>query len=142
MTDRQELFVREYLIDLNATAAYRRAGYAAANDRVAASCAHKLLRIAEISEAVEHHRNERMTRLDLDADWVVLGFRMIYLQAQANGRYGAALRALENIARFLGLYETGWSPTPDKSDAAPERLRHELEAAGFDFRRINFPGQG
>jgi len=50
-TDRQELFVREYLIDMNATAAYLRAGYEVEEDASAAVCACKLLRNAKIADA-------------------------------------------------------------------------------------------
>jgi len=49
LTEKQKRFVREYLVDLNGTAAAKRAGYAA---RSAYSIAHELLRKPDIATAV------------------------------------------------------------------------------------------
>jgi len=43
LTPRQQKFVDEYLIDQNATQAYKRAGYKCRSDHAAHSCSHKLL---------------------------------------------------------------------------------------------------
>lgn len=72
LTPKQEAFIREYLVDLNATAAYKRAGYAAANDHVAAANAHALMRKHEISSAIEAALNERNGRVEVTADRVLL----------------------------------------------------------------------
>jgi len=53
LTAKQQRFVDEYLIDRNATAAYRRAGYDVADDNTAAVNARRLLRNAQVRAAVE-----------------------------------------------------------------------------------------
>jgi Terminase small subunit len=65
LTRREAVFVREYLVDLNAAAAARRAGYSARSARFQAS---RLLTKANVSEAVAEAHSDRLRRLDLSAD--------------------------------------------------------------------------
>jgi phage terminase small subunit len=141
LTDKQEAFVREYLVDMNGAAAYVRAGYMAASDHVAASCAHKLLMNADIASAIDDAQVARMDRLDLNADWVVARFRLVYLRAWHEGDYAVAIKALENIARYLGIYERD-NRQKKYTEADAERIRSELVARGMDFTRKNFPAHG
>lgn len=68
MTPRQQRFVDEYLVDLNATQAAKRAGYSAhyASDR---GC--KLLQTPEVAEAIKKAQNARAVRTGVTADRVV-----------------------------------------------------------------------
>lgn len=68
MTPKQEAFVREYLIDLNATQAAIRAGYSAAT---AYSQGQRLLKDVEISAAIEKAMAERSMRTNITQDQVV-----------------------------------------------------------------------
>jgi phage terminase small subunit len=67
LTPRQEVFVREYLIDLNATQAAIRAGYAPNAAKVQAS---RLLTKANITDAIAKAQSERADRLEITADRV------------------------------------------------------------------------
>jgi phage terminase small subunit len=120
LTDKQEAFVREYLLDMNAAAAYVRAGYEVADGTVAASCAYKLLRNAHVASAIDREQVARMEKLRIDADWVVERFKLVYLRAMTDDDYAAANRAY--------------------TEADAERIRSELVARGFDFTRKNWPG--
>src|SRR4051794_39135134 len=71
LTGRQRRFVEEYLVDLNATAAYRRAGYEPRNDNVAAVQAHKLLKNAKVQEAVRAASEARSQRTEITQDYVL-----------------------------------------------------------------------
>lgn len=68
LTDKQEMFCREYLIDLNATQAAIRAGYSekTANEQGAQNLA-KLSIQSRISEL----KAQRNDRIDIDADYVL-----------------------------------------------------------------------
>lgn len=68
MTPKQERFVQEYLIDLNATQAAARAGYSpkTSNEQGA-----RLLANASIAGAVQKALAERSERVRIDADWVL-----------------------------------------------------------------------
>jgi phage terminase small subunit len=71
VTPKQEAFVREYLIDLNASAAYQRAGYAATGNSAEVS-ASKLLRNPQVSAAVDAAIKARGERTQVTADAVLL----------------------------------------------------------------------
>jgi phage terminase small subunit len=72
LTEKQRAFVREYLVDLNATQAYLRAGYTAATKRVAETGGSRMLRIAEIAAEVAAAMEERGKRTKVTADRVLL----------------------------------------------------------------------
>jgi len=67
----QKRFCEEYLIDGNATAAYKRAGYRASNDTVASANSLKLLGDHRISSQVEKLQQERAQRCQFTADDVM-----------------------------------------------------------------------
>jgi len=68
MTPKQRRFIDEYMIDLNAARAARRAGY---GQRWAAHQGRRLLRTPEIAAAVARAQGERSTRTRVTADLVV-----------------------------------------------------------------------
>lgn len=70
ITDKQQRFVDEYLKDLNATAAYMRAGYRATG-HAAVACAHKLMKNRYILQAIAEGKKAREARTDIEADRVV-----------------------------------------------------------------------
>jgi phage terminase small subunit len=71
LTAKQERFVQEYLIDLNATAAYKRAGYKAASGRSAENAASRLLGNVGVQRAIQAGQQKTIARLQLTADHVV-----------------------------------------------------------------------
>lgn len=71
LTPKQQRFVDEYLIDLNATQAYIRAGYAVKNEDVAAATASKLLRNAKVQEAIQEAQTKRQEQTQIDAAYVL-----------------------------------------------------------------------
>lgn len=66
---KQKLFVDEYLIDLNATAAAIRAGY---SKKTAAFIGHENLRKPQIQEAIRQEKDKRAERTEIDQDKVLL----------------------------------------------------------------------
>ena len=74
MTPKQEAFVREYLVDLNATAAALRAGY---NAKTAHSTGHENLRKPEIAAAIQAEMNKRAERTKITADYVLQGIQEV-----------------------------------------------------------------
>ena len=68
MTPKQEAFVREYLIDLNATQAAIRAGYSV---KAAKEQASRLLTNANVASAVEKALAARSDRTFINADYVL-----------------------------------------------------------------------
>jgi len=70
LAPKQQRFVEEYLIDLNATAAYRRAGYTASGNSAEVN-ASRLLSNAKVAAAIAEAMAARSKRTKVDADWVL-----------------------------------------------------------------------
>jgi phage terminase small subunit len=124
LTDKQEAFVREYMIDLNATQAYLRAGYKV-NDNVARANASRLLTNANVHARIEQLQAERAKKLELDANWVlrrlkdisdrcmqsepVLEFDYEEKKLVETGEYkfdsNGANKATELIGKHLGMFK-------------------------------------
>lgn len=67
---KQERFAIEYLIDLNATAAYKRAGYGGQGN-VAESAAARLLSNVKVSQFIQMAMDKRSNDLGIDAKYVL-----------------------------------------------------------------------
>lgn len=76
LNERQEKFVLEYLVDLNATQAAIRAGY---SPKTAYSIGQRLLKHVEISRQIAEAREEQATRTGVTADRVLLEFAHLAL---------------------------------------------------------------
>jgi phage terminase small subunit len=68
LTVKRQAFVDEYLVDLNAAQAARRAGYSPKN---ANRIGHELLTMPEVAAAVEAAKAARAERVQIDADYVL-----------------------------------------------------------------------
>ena len=68
LTEKQQRFVDEYLVDLNAAAAARRAGYSA---KTADRTGHKLLHNAEVASLIADAKQERSARTQITQDDVL-----------------------------------------------------------------------
>lgn len=69
LTEKQQLFVDEYLIDLNATQAATRAGYSV---KTADQQGSRLLANVKVQQAIAEHMAERSKRTGVNQDRVVL----------------------------------------------------------------------
>ena len=70
LTPKQKRFVEEYLIDLNATAAFRRAGYVATGNAAEVN-ASRLLRNAKVATAIAQAQSKRSVRTEITQDMVL-----------------------------------------------------------------------
>lgn len=121
LTDKQQRFCDEYLIDLNATQAAIRAGY---SEKTAKEQGARLLTNANILAYVQEKQSIISEKLDLSHEWVLLRFKEISdrcMQAEPittrddegniveTGEWkfdsNGANKATENIGKHLGFYE-------------------------------------
>jgi len=116
LTAKQQRFVAEYLIDLNATKAAIRAGY---SEKTAGSVGGENLKKPEIAAAIQASMNQRTERTQVDADYVL---RTIVdtierckqaepvrdRDGEATGEYkfdaGAVLKGAELLGKHLKLF--------------------------------------
>lgn len=97
LTDRQEAFVAEYLIDLNATQAAIRAGY---SEKTAQEQGSRLLSKAMVSDAIAEGAKKRIRKAEITAQDVLEG---LYLEATREGE-GASHGARVSAWGLLGKY--------------------------------------
>ncbi len=74
LTDKQLLFCKEYIIDLNATQAAIRAGY---SEKTANRIGSENLTKLDIQAEVQKLMNERSKRCEMDADYVLTRYKKI-----------------------------------------------------------------
>lgn len=112
LTAKQKLFVREYLIDLNATQAAIRAGYSV---KTAEAIGHENLRKPKIAKEVEKAMSEREQRTEITADRVLKELAKIGFANMSDyttwGPKGVALKdastlTLEQAAAISEVSET------------------------------------
>lgn len=104
LTPKQQRFVQEYLIDLNATQAYRRAGYKVRSDNVAAVNADRLLRNAKIAAAIAEAKKQRAQRCALSADVVIQRLDRESRRLGNGATHMARVQALKLLGQHLGLF--------------------------------------
>ena len=71
MTEKQKIFADEYLIDLNATRAYRVAYPSVKKDETAAAAAARMLRNVKVAAYIQDRMQERQKRTEITQDRVL-----------------------------------------------------------------------
>lgn len=141
LTAKQQAFVREYLVDLCATAAARRAGYSA---RTAKEQAAELMRKPQIAEAITEAQKARADRTEITADNVL---RDLWAIAQADARelvelrrtccrycWGAGFR-YQRTAGELERDREAWEALDDKAKARLGGVFDEKGGPGYHAKR-------
>lgn len=104
LTPRQERFVTEYLIDLNATKACVRAGYAENSSHVTGP---RLLDNARVRDAIQHLQNKRAERVGIDAAWVLREAAELAQKAKSakNGEpdFAAWAKGIELVGKHMSI---------------------------------------
>lgn len=141
---KQEMFCKEYLIDLNATQAAIRAGY---SERTASATASRLLKNVNVLARVKELKDKRAEELELDAYWVLKRLKDISdrsMQAEPvlmydpgsqemveTGEYqfdsNGANRATELIGRHVGMFDPKLHLQMQMLEAQVERTKAETE---------------
>lgn len=122
LTPKQVRFVDEYLIDLNASAAARRAGYSV---RTADAIGRENLGKPTVAAAIAERQAERSKRTQIDADWVL---RRLAREADAD------LSQLHDAAGNL-LPIGDWPMVFRQGLVVGFETAHEVEGAG-DSKRV------
>lgn len=134
LTPKQQRFVDEYLIDLNATQAAIRAGYSA---KTARQIGERLLTNVDIQAALSARMKDREARTEITQDKVIADIEAIKRDAMKAipDRFGnllmanhaAALKATELQGKHLGMFKervelTGKDGKPIQTQQVPLEL--------------------
>lgn len=106
LTKKQERFVEEYLIDLNATQAAIRAGY---SRKTAEQIGYQLLQKPSVQEKLSEAMARRSKRTGITQDLVLdeigkVAFRAAADSAESDLKVSNKLKALELLGKHLGLF--------------------------------------
>ena len=132
LTPKQKRFVAEYLVDLNATAAARRAGYSAKTaDRIGP----ELLGKTCVSEAIQQAIRERQQRTEVTQDYVIKKLKEITDKDASDAqdsdlKYVNKIKALELLGKHLGTWEPrddGPKDEAKEDDPITRSLKEEQE---------------
>ena len=102
MTPKQESFCREYLVDLNATAAAHRAGY---SERTAKQQGSRLLTNVDVQAAIAEAQEARAKRTSLTQDAVVEGLLKEAKFTGDGSSPAARVSAWAHLGRHLGIFQ-------------------------------------
>lgn len=82
LTNKQKLFADEYLIDLNATRAYKAVYKSCKKDETAAAAGARMLRNVKVAEYIQQRMKDREKRTEITQDFVL---QELYAIASAKG---------------------------------------------------------
>ncbi len=104
LTSKQKAFVQEYLIDLNATQAARRAGYK--NPEIG----RQLIANNNVSKAIQAALKAREKRTEVTQDYVIAKLREIAEKDASDGpdsdlKYSSKIKALELLGKHVGAFD-------------------------------------
>ncbi len=137
LTPKQEMFAKEYLIDLSATQAAVRAGY---SKRTARSQGQRLLTNVDIAKAIAAGQAKRGKRTEIDADYVLTTIRdtierckqavPVLRDGEETGEWTfnptAVLKGAELLGRHLAMFTD--KAVVDVNHGLQEMTDTELEA--------------
>jgi phage terminase small subunit len=106
--DRRARFVQEYLIDLDITAAAKRAGY---SEGTAKTAIYKVLQDPRVKKMIEDGMAEKKARLGVKADRLIRELELIVFAdigetTHTDGTVKTLAEMTESVRRALGTYET------------------------------------
>ncbi len=103
LTDKQQAFVNEYLVDLNATQAAIRAGY---SEKTAKDIGCQNLAKLYIQEAIQKGMQERSNRTEIDQDYVlgVIKDTIEKCSGEENFNANGVLKGAELLGKHLKLF--------------------------------------
>jgi phage terminase small subunit len=101
LTRKQQVFVREYLVDLNASQACIRAGY---SQRNAGKIGPRLVGQSSIAEAIQNQLKKRLEAAEITADFVLMGIKETIRVCVSAGQHSNVLKGYELLGRHLRLF--------------------------------------
>lgn len=127
LTEKQKLFVSEYLKDQNATRAYLRAGYKV-SQKVAQVNGARMLSIAMVQAAIQARLDKRLRKVEITADSVLEELHNV---------------AFTNLLDFIQIDEDG-SPRSNLKDVTREQAAalleinfdEVIEGSGADIQKV------
>lgn len=121
LTPKQERFVQEYLVDLNATQAAIRAGY---SQKTADRIGPELLGKTCVSQAIQTALKKRQERTEITQDYVLAKLKEIADKSASDAqdsdlKYSSKIKALELLGKHVGAFDKQDKDQGDVEDLSP-----------------------
>ena len=124
LTAKQQAFVAEFLVDLNATQAAIRAGY---SEKTAYSQGQRLLKNVEVDAAIKAAQAERAEKTQRTALDVLKDIQDVSKEARDGGDLKTALKGYELEGKHLGMFTEKHEHTG--KDGKPIEVDHQVSPA-------------
>ena len=119
LTSKQELFCKEYLLDLNATQAAIRAGY---SERTACAIGTENLRKPNIASFIQQAMAERSESTGITACYVLEGIKSLTDTLVAGEDPKSAYKGFELLGKHLALFTERLDHTSSDGSMGPDNL--------------------
>jgi len=126
LTAKQEMFCREYLIDLNATQAAVRAGYSV---KTATETGYENLRKPHLAEYIQKAMTERGESTGITAEYVLNGIKKLTDSLVASEDPKSAYKGFELLGKHLTLFSDKVDHTSSDGSMASDGLTKEERQA-------------
>jgi len=130
LTEKQKRFCEEYLIDLNATRAYKAAYPSTKKDSTAAQNGSRMLRNDKVKKYLQELKQERENRVVISQDEVLEAIQAIAFDVSEKAR--DRLKALELLCKHLGVFDQKDELDKKEQEARIAKLRREAESTESD----------
>ena len=127
LTPKQQRFVEEYLIDLNATQAAIRAGY---SEKTAEQLGYQLLQKTSVLKAIEEAKNQVSKRTELTVDMVVNGLLKEAQDYAEGSTQSARVSAWAHLGKHLGMFKDKIEHSGDPNNPINMSLKVVFEDDG------------
>ena len=124
LNDKQAAFVREYLVDFNATQAAIRAGYSA---KTAGQIGHELLKKPEVQQRLREFQQKAAEKTETEAEWIRRRLKEEATDFTEFASQSARVRALELLGKINGVFEVD---NRQKGEAAASMLQVAFKKPG------------
>ena len=133
LTPKQQRFVDEYLIDLNATQAAIRAGY---SEKTAYSIGDENLKKPEIKKAIEQAQKERQKRTLVTQDDVIRGL-LTEAEWQGEGSsHSARVSAWAHLGKHLNMFTDKIDHTSSDGSMSPNLKIEFINASNTGIGQV------
>src|SRR5574341_1527017 len=103
LSDKHMKFVDEYMIDMNASAAYQRAGYTAKGNSAEVNAV-RLLRNAKVSEEIAKRQAKMQEESGMSVKWVLEQYKYL-IDNNRTSEPSVAKGALDSVAKHYGMFK-------------------------------------
>jgi len=101
LTEKQKMFCKEYMIDLNATRAAIAAGY---SEKTASEMGYENLNKPQIQEYLQKQLDKRSEKVEITAEYVLSGIQETTEQAKKLDKLNETFKGYELLGKHLKLF--------------------------------------